>query len=511
MTGGNMLKKIVTATLLGVEARKISVEIDVQPGLPFVHLVGLADTTIKEARERVRAAIVNSGYEYPKQRITISLSPAGIPKEGSHFDLPIAVGVLGTSFCRINTDGFGFIGELSLDGALKGVKGALPLAIRMREDGIKKIVVPVENAQEVSLLKDIDVYPVTSLRQCIEFLDGVCRIDVYKWKECVETGEIHIPDFADVRGNESAKRGLVIAAAGNHGVLMMGSPGCGKTMMAKRIPYILPEMDYEETLEVTKIHSAAGNLNSDYIVSGRRPFRAPHYTITKAALIGGGAVPRPGEISLAHNGVLFLDEFGEFDPAVIELLRQPIEDGVIHISRAKVEADFPCRLMLVAAANPCKCGFLWDEEHLCTCTPRQIECYSSKFSGPMLDRIDMHINVHPVREEFLENNESGLSTGQMKAMVTETVARQKARYRNENVGFNSRLQDNDLKKFCRLGEQEERFIQEAFVKLGLSMRGYNKVLKVSRTIADLCGSEDIRVNHIAEALQYKTFGGIYRR
>ena len=506
-----MLRKIITATLIGVDAQSISVETDVQPGLPYVHLVGLADTTIKEARERVRAAIVNSGFEYPKQRITISLSPAGIPKEGSHFDLPIAVGILGTSYRRMKTEGFGFIGELSLDGSLKGVRGALPLTIRMREEGVKKVILPAANAQEVSILNDIEIYPVASLSQCIEFLNGNVKIEVYKRKETAGCVSENVPDFADVKGNEAVKRGLVIAAAGNHGVLMIGSPGCGKTMMAKRIPFILPEMDYEELLEVMKIHSAAGNLGNDYIMSGRRPFRAPHYTITKAALIGGGTIPGPGEISLAHNGVLFLDEFGEFSPGVIELLRQPVEEGVIHINRAKMEADFPCRLMLVAAANPCKCGYSGDEEHLCTCTPRQLESYCSKFSGPMLDRIDMHINVHPIRHEVLECSGTGLSTVQMREMVTKTVERQRKRYKGTGITFNSRLQDGDVARFCGLGSAEERFMKEAFMNLGLSMRGYNKVLKVSRTIADLSDSSEIKIPHIAEALQYRALEKLYRR
>ena len=282
-------------------------------------------------------------------------------------------------------------------------------------------------------------------------------------------------------------------------------------MMAKRIPFILPEMDYDEFLEVMKIHSAAGNLGNDYIMSGRRPFRAPHYTITKAALIGGGTIPRPGEISLAHNGVLFLDEFGEFNPGIIELLRQPIEEGIIHINRAKTEADFPCRLMLVAAANPCKCGYSGDEEHLCTCTPRQLESYCSKFSGPMLDRIDMHINVHPVRDNILTCGDPGLSTAQMREMVTKTVERQRERYKGTGIIFNSRLQDSDVTRFCGLGPVEERFLKDAFMNLGLSMRGYNKVLKVSRTIADLSDSSDIRIPHIAEALQYRSLEKLYRR
>lgn len=505
-----MFRKIKTATLVGIDAQTIILEADIQPGLPGVHLVGLADTTIREARERIRAAIVNSGYQFPRQRVTISLSPAGIPKEGSHFDLPMAIGVLGSLFSRMETEQTGFIGELSLDGTVKGVRGALPLAMSMRQDGIKKIVLPAENAQEVSLLKDVEMYPVATLRECMEFLNGRKEISIYKRKEDERHPE-RAMDFAEVKGNEAVKRGLVVAAAGGHGVLMIGSPGCGKTMMAKRMPYILPEMDYDEKLEVARIHSAAGHMDSEYIMDGRRPFRAPHYTITKAALIGGGPVPRPGEISLAHNGVLFLDELGEFDPAVIELLRGPLEDGSIQINRAKMEVGFPCRLMLVAAANPCKCGYLEDENHICTCTARQLENYYSRFSGPMLDRIDMHLAVRPVSEEILKENPSGMSTAEMKAIVTETAEIQRARYKGRGILFNSRLQEGDLEEFCRLGKNGETLLRAAYTKFGMSMRAYNKILKVARTIADIAKSEDIKEQHVAEALSYRALERFYRK
>ena len=320
-----------------------------------------------------------------------------------------------------------------------------------------------------------------------------------------------MPDFADVKGNEAAKRALVVAAAGGHGILMMGSPGSGKTMMAKRIPYIMPEMTYGEMLEVTRIHSAAGSIGDDYVFSMDRPFRAPHHTITKAAMIGGGSNPYPGEISMAHNGVLFLDEFGEFDPSIIELLRQPIEDGSIRISRARRQVEFPCRLMLVAAANPCKCGYYGDEQHLCTCSSRQLESYFSRFSGPVLDRIDMHISVRPVREEQLNSTVKGMSTEEMKNIVEKAVQIQKARYKRSGTLFNGRLRDEDIKEVCCMDRKAEAFMQEAYNKLGISMRSYNKILKVSRTIADINKSEKIKTDHIAEALQYRSLEAFYRR
>ncbi|MGN0701784.1 MAG: YifB family Mg chelatase-like AAA ATPase [Lentihominibacter sp.] len=501
-----MLTKIMTASLSGVEGYPVTVETDIHRGMPGFYIVGLADTTIKEASRRIRPAVANCGYVFPNERVTVNLVPAARPKEGSHFDLPIALGII---LMGRNVEEFeetAYLGEVSLDGTINPVRGVLPLVIALRNAGIRNIVVPLDNAREAAILKDVNIMPVSNLIEAAEYAAGQRRLEVYRHENIPERETGSTLDFAQVIGQESVKRGIVIGAGGNHGMLMMGSPGCGKTMMARRIPGILPELSYEEKLEITGIYSVAGLLSGECPIVQQRPFRSPHHTITKAGLIGGGARVRPGEISLAHRGVLFLDELGEFDGTVIDAMRQPVEDGIIRINRNLEEVVFPARVMVVIAANPCKCGNLWDDRKLCTCTPRQLESHRRKLMGPFADRIDMHIKVNPVdRGRLGEAAASGKWEGSasMKEKVQAVRLLQEERYRHCNYGCNGQLDEKGMKKYCVLDRAGQTLMTEAYDRLGLSMRGYSKLLRIARTIADLEGSETIREEHAAEALMYR--------
>ncbi|MDO4176230.1 MAG: YifB family Mg chelatase-like AAA ATPase [Bacillota bacterium] len=501
-----MLTKVKTATLSGVKAYPVTVETDLHKGMPGFNIVGLADTTIREATQRIKPAIMNCGFHFPNERVTVNLVPAARPKEGSHFDLPIALGIMMLGEEVLEMENTAFLGEISLDGKVNPVRGALPLAIALRNAGIKNIVLPRGNAEEAAILEDINILPISDLSEAVDYVAGDRKLQVYKRKKKTDEGTRDCPDFAQVIGQESVKRAIVIGAAGNHGMLMMGSPGCGKTMMARCIPGILPKLSYEEKLEITGIYSVAGLLSEEHPIVQQRPFRSPHHTITQTGLIGGGAKPRPGELSLAHRGVIFLDELGEFDARVIDAMRQPVEEGIIRINRNLEEVVFPSRVMVVIAANPCKCGNLWDERKLCTCTPKQIESHRRKLMGPFADRIDMHIKVNPVDKEKL--NEMRLAgrwedTASMRAKVVAARVIQENRYRGQGFSCNGELDEKGIKQYCSLDEECHRMMVSAYDRLNLSMRGYNKILKIARTIADLDGTENIEQKHVAEALMFR--------